>query len=321
MVRVLITDGLSEEIGRLLDADFFQVDSAPTPSPEALPEVLKTYEAIAIRSATRLDATVLQQAQALRLIVRGGVGVDNIDIPAASAQGIAVANTPNANTVATAELTLAMLLALSRHLTAAHGSVAGGKWERSRFKGVELFGKTLGLVGFGRIGREVATRAQAFGMKTCAYDPYLPEEIFAEYRTDACSLDALFARSDYLSLHLPENDETRRIIDAAALAKMRDQVRIVNCARGGLLDEAAVADALDSGKIAGLAVDVYASEPPGREHPFVGRENVIHMPHLGASTAEAQARVASEVAEVITAFFKHKELTSVLNKESVTAGN
>lgn len=316
-IRVLITDGLSAELAGLLDADHFQVDVEPTPDDSGLRQALDTYDAIAIRSATRLSADVLQQAGRLRLIVRGGVGVDNIDIAAATARGIAVANTPNANTVATAELTMAMLLALSRHLVSAHASVAAGKWERSRFKGVELFGKTLGLLGFGRIGREVAARAQAFGMQTAAYDPYLQESVFQKHQTQTCSLDELLQRSDYLSLHLPETSDTRQIIGVQALSKVRPGVRIVNCARGGLLDEHAVAAALDSGKVAGVAVDVYAHEPPGAEHPLVGRPDVIHVPHLGASTAEAQARVATEVAQVITSFFVEKKMTTVLNKEHI----
>ncbi len=316
-IRVMITDGLSAELAGLLDADHFQVDVEPTPDADGLRRAVDTCDAIAIRSATRLSADVLRQAGRLRLVVRGGVGVDNIDIAAASARGIAVANTPNANTVATAELTMAMLLALSRNLVAAHNSVASGKWERSRFKGVELFGKTLGLLGFGRIGREVAARAHAFGMQTLAYDPYLPESVFQEHQTPSCSLDELLQRSDYLSLHLPENSDTRQIIGTQALSKVRPGIRVVNCARGGLLDEHAVAAALDSGKVAGVATDVYAQEPPGTDHPLVGRPDVIHVPHLGASTAEAQARVATEVAQVITSFFVEKKMTTVLNKEHV----
>ncbi len=316
-IRILLTDKLDASAAETLRQAGMQVDVLPTQRREALAELLNGYHAIGVRSATRLDAELLAAAENLRLIVRGGVGVDNIDIEAASRQGIAVANTPGANTIATVELTFALMLALCRNVVPAQNSLCRGQWQRGTFRGTELYGKTLGVVGFGRIGKEVARRARAFGMRVLAYDPYLEEAVFAAEQVARAALKDLFSQSDFLTLHLPLTPETRHLIDAEALAQMKVGARLVNCARGGLLDEQAVAAALDSGRLAGVALDVYESEPPPAEHPLIGHEKVVCVPHLGASTREAQQRVAEELAQVMMDFFLHKKLTNVLNADQI----
>ena len=317
MLKILLTDKISTRAQALLVEHGFQVDNLPTMPRESLATCLDDYDAIAIRSATRLDGELLSGLQKLRLIVRGGVGVDNIDIPAATAAGIAVANTPGANTIATAELTFAMILALARNLMPAHDSVLRGEWERAAFRGVELSGKTLGLLGFGRVGREVARRAIAFGMQVQAYDPYLTADIFSDAGVVRSSFEAVIRNADFLSLHLPLNEKTKHMLDKAAFSQMKKGVRIVNCARGGLIDEREITAALADGRIAGLALDVYEIEPPGPNHPLIGHNNVIHVPHLGAYSVEAQAKVADEVAGVIVHFFVNRKYENVLNRKEL----
>lgn len=317
MIKVLLTDNISTRAAELLPAKSFEVISQPTPTVHSLPALLDGYDAIAIRSATRLTADVLTGAHRLKLIVRGGVGVDNIDIEAASAAGIAVANTPGANAVGTAELTFALMLASARNVIPAHESVQRGKWDRTIYRGVELLGKTLGVIGFGRIGREVANRARAFGMQILAHDPYVAAEVFQRSEVQVAELDEIFRTADYITLHVPLTSATRNIIDDSAISQMKTSVRIINCARGGLIDEAAVARALQDGRIAGLAVDVYENEPPGLANPLMGMPGIITMPHLGAYTVEAQAKVADEVAAVIHGFFNGRSMDSVLNQEKL----
>ncbi|RMD94775.1 MAG: phosphoglycerate dehydrogenase, partial [Calditrichaeota bacterium] len=301
-MKVLITDQIDRKAKELLEQQGLQVEVRPTLPKDELLSIIPEFSAVAVRSATRLDRELLQRGRRLKVVVRGGVGVDNIDLAAASELGIAVANTPGANTVATAELTLALMLALSRNVCAAQASLARGEWNRGAFRGVELFRKVLGIIGLGRIGRAVAERARAFGMDVMAYDPFLTEQAFVKAGVARVALETIFQRSDFISLHVPLTSKTRAIIDRQAIDQMKPGVRIINCARGGLADENALAEALEQGKIAGVALDVYAKEPPAKNHPLIGHPKVIALPHLGAYTFEAQDKVAEEVAEVITDF-------------------
>ncbi len=313
MFKILLTDNLDEKAAELLKQHGLEADVLPTRPREELMRILPAYHGLGVRSATKVDADLLQAATNLKLVVRGGVGVDNIDVAKASELGIAVANTPGANTIATTELTFALMLALCRHIVPSMQSLTRGEWKRSQFRGVELFGKTLGILGFGRIGREVARRAQAFGMRVLAFDPYLDESVFVRAGVERSSMEALIAGADFITLHLPLTPETQYLINRERIAHMKDGVRIVNTARGALLDVAAVADGLDSGKIAGVAVDVYEVEPPPADHPLVGHPKVVCVPHLGANTFEAQSRVAEELAQVFIDFFVHRKNTNVIN--------
>ncbi|MCC6614878.1 MAG: phosphoglycerate dehydrogenase [Anaerolineae bacterium] len=255
--------------------------------------------ALIIRSATKVDAEMLAAAPNLRAIARAGVGVDNVDVKTATANGVVVMNTPDGNTIATAEETLALMLALARHVPQAHSSMRDGKWDRKSYMGTELRGKTLGVVGFGRIGRAVAKRALAFEMTVVAYDPYIPADIAADLGVDLVSLDEIYSRADYITLHTLLTDETRDMIRGENIAKMKDGVRIINAARGALINEADLAEAVKSGKVAGAALDVYAQEPPPTDHPLIGLPGIVHTPHLAASTEEAQIAVAVEAAQLI----------------------
>ncbi len=312
-MRILLTDNIDPVAAERLRAEGFEVDERPTLDRDTLKKEIRQYDAVAVRSATILDEEILQTSGALKLIVRGGVGIDNIDLAAATRSGIAVANTPDANTTATAELTMALMLALVRLVVPAHQSLTSGEWKRSRFRGVELCGKTLGVIGFGRIGRAVARRARAFEMRILAYDPYIDKDSFAQEQVTPVGIEELYRQADIITLHIPLTDETRRLIDASAIDLMKTGVRLINTARGGLLDDEAVALALNQGKIAGVALDVYQTEPPPPDHPLIGHPKVLSVPHLGAYTQEAQNRVAEEVARVIVDFFKHNLKNNVIN--------
>lgn len=317
--RILITDKLSSEIATKLEAHpQLHVRQAPTLAKEQLIQEIANYHGVAVRSATKLPTEVLDAASNLQLVVRGGVGIDNIDVAAASERGIAVANTPGANTIATSELTLALMLSLARNLVPAHNAVVRGEWNKGKYAGTELSGKVLGLVGFGRIGREVARRAMVLGMRVLACDPYLESEIFRQYAVNKVDLSEIFLTSDYISLHLPLTAETKYLIGRDAIERMRAGVRLINCARGGLMDHVAVAEALRAGKIAGVGLDVYPLEPPPPDDPLIGLPGVISLPHLGASTREAQQRVAQEVAQTFIDFFIFDKMNSnVVNREKI----
>jgi D-3-phosphoglycerate dehydrogenase len=315
--KVLLTDKIAPRAQELLQKAGFETESLPTMPREQLSGCLDHYQAIAIRSATRLDAKMIAGLQNLRLIVRGGVGVDNIDIATATKAGIAVANTPGANTIATAELTFALMLALARNVVPAHNSVLRGEWQRATYRGVELSKKNLGLLGFGRIGKEVAKRALIFGMRVLAYDPFLAPDVFNNTGVTQATFDTVLQNADFLSLHLPLDETTGNILSASTISQLKAGVRIINCARGGLIDENAAAIALKNGTIAGLAVDVYEKEPPGSENPLIGLPGVIHVPHLGAYSLEAQAKVAGEVVQVIIDFFLKQKFDAVLNRKEL----
>ena len=275
------------------------------------------FEGILIRSATRLDAGLIEKGERLRVIGRAGTGVDNVDVEAATKRGIVVANAPEANSIAAAEHTVAVMLALCRNVPQAHGSLAGGAWERSRFKGAELYGKTLGVLGFGRIGQLVAQRAKAFEMRVVGYDKFVTAERFRELGVEGVETpEELYQRSDFITLHLPRTPETENFIDAEAIASMREGVRIVNCARGELVELDALLAGLESGKVAGAALDVFPEEP-FTTHPILTREDVVVTPHLGASTEEAQDRAGVVTAEQVTAALAGGVVTTAVNIAAV----
>lgn len=300
-------------LSALTDAPGFDV--VPATSREDLERALRGSDALVVRSATKVDEALLEMAPSLRVVARAGVGVDNIDLDAATRRGIAVFNAPNANTTAAAELTVALILTALRHIADADRSIREGRWDRATFKGAELAGRRLGLVGAGRIGREVAARCRAFEMTVLACDPYLSESDEVEL----CALERVLAESDVISLHVPLNDETRHLIDADRLAQMRRGSYLVNVSRGGVIDEEALVDALESGHLAGAALDVFENEPLPATSPLLRAPNLVLTPHLGASTGEAQARVASEVAETVRRALTEGDLSSAVNADRLGA--
>jgi D-3-phosphoglycerate dehydrogenase / 2-oxoglutarate reductase len=316
--RVLVKEKIGESGVNLL-REHFDVDLGIDWPEQELPQRIAEYEGIVIRSATKMTAELIGRADRLRVIGRAGVGVDNVDVEAATRRGIVVANAPESNVVTAAEHTMALLLALARNIPQAHLSLTSGKWERSRFSGVELYEKTLGIVGFGRIGQLVAHRARGFGMRVIAFDPLVSAERYRELGVEkASSADALYAQADFVTVHLPKTAETEGFLDAGAFAKMRDRVRVLNVARGGLVDEAALKDALDSGKVAGAALDVFPSEPM-TEHPLFGYPNVVMTPHLGASTAEATDRAGYQSAEQVVAALTGGVVSTAVNIPAIAA--
>ena len=315
--RVLVTDKLAEEGLALLRAQEdieVIVDTKLAKDSAALRDALQQADGIAVRSGTQLTAAVIENQKRLRAIVRAGVGVDNIDVPAATRQGIVVMNTPGGNTVSTAEHTLALLLALARNVPQANDSLKSGKWDRNALTGSQLEGKTLGIIGLGRVGLAVARRALGFGMTVVGYDPLLSTEKALENGIESVTrLDDLWPRCDFVSLHTPLTAETRNIIDARAISLMRPSVRIINCARGGLIDEAALVEALSGGKVAGAAVDVFDPEPPPAGLPLIASARTVVTPHLGASTEEAQVSVAVEAARLLSDFLVRGQVRFAVN--------
>ena len=292
---VLIAEELSPATVDALGPDFEIRHCDGTNRAELLPELGKGVDAVLIRSATKMDAEAIAAAKGLKVIARAGVGLDNVEIPAATAAGVMVVNAPTSNIVSAAELAIALLLASARHLSPAHAALRGGKWARSKYTGAELFEKKLGVIGFGRIGQLVAQRMQAFGMSVLAYDPYLQPARAAQLGVDLVSLDELLAQSDFITIHLPKTKETANLINADALKKVKPSVRIINAARGGVLDEAALYDAIKEGRVAGAGLDVFATEPC-TDSPLFTLDQVVATPHLGASTDEAQERAGIAVA-------------------------
>ncbi|MEM1381377.1 MAG: phosphoglycerate dehydrogenase [Pseudomonadota bacterium] len=320
MPKVVISDKLGDDAVRILEARKVDVlfDPSLGKDPSALQKALADADGLAIRSATKMNAEMIASAPQLKVIGRAGIGVDNIDIDAATAAGIAVMNTPFGNAVTTAEHAIAMMFAVSRNIPQADSSTKLGKWEKSKFMGRELFGKTLGLVGAGNIGGIVASRAQGLKMKVIAFDPFLSEEKARAIGVELVEIDELLSRADFVSLHTPLTDKTRNIIGRKALENIRPGAFIVNCARGGLVDEAALAEALDDGRVAGAALDVFEVEP-ATDNPLFGRENVVVTPHLGASTQEAQENVAVQIAEQIADYLLTGAVQNALNMASVSA--
>ncbi len=298
MPKVLVSDPI-DPVGVELLKQVANVDVQTDLTPEGLLQAIPTYDALMVRSGTQVTQAVIEAGSQLKIIGRAGVGVDNIDVPAATRKGIVVVNSPEGNTIAAAEHTLALMLSLSRHIPHAHQSITAGKWERKRFTGVEVYKKTLGIVGLGKIGSHVATVARAMDMKLLAYDPYLSKERAEQLGCRLVELDFLFQEADYITLHLPKTPETQHLINADTLAKMKPTAHIINCARGGIVDEKALAQALEAGQIAGAALDVFEREPLGDSELIRVENGLILTPHLGASTEEAQTNVAIDVAEQI----------------------
>ncbi|MBI3910094.1 MAG: phosphoglycerate dehydrogenase [Armatimonadetes bacterium] len=294
------------------------VDVATGLTAEALRARLSEANALVIRSETRVTAELLAAAPRLQVIARAGVGVDNVDVPAATQRGIIVVNSPEGNTIAAAEHTVAMMLALSRKIPAAAWSLRAGEWRRSAFVGVEVYNKTLGIIGFGKVGREVARRAQGLGMRVIAHDLYVSVEQAQRENVELVELDELLASADYISLHAPLTRDTINLLDRDKFARMKDGVRIINCARGKVINETALLEALESGKVAGAALDVFAKEPPGPDNPLLKQERVIGTPHLGASTEEAQINVALDIAEQVLAVLDGRPPRSAVNMPGVS---
>jgi len=318
--KVLVSDKLSETAVQIFRDRGIDVTFEPGlgKDKERLLEVIGEYDGLAIRSATKVSDKVLAHAPNLKVIGRAGIGVDNVDIPAASKKGVIVMNTPFGNSITTAEHAMAMMMAVARQIPEANASTHEGKWEKSRFMGVELTAKTLGVIGAGNIGSIVIDRAQGLKMKVIAYDPFLSEERADQLGVKKVELDELLSKADFITLHVPLTDKTKNILSAEAIAKLKPGVRIVNCARGGLVDEAALAEALTSGRVAGAAFDVFAVEP-ATESPLFNLPNVVVTPHLGAATTEAQENVALQVAEQMSDYLLTGAVSNALNMPSVTA--
>jgi D-3-phosphoglycerate dehydrogenase len=318
--RVLISDALSEAAVQIFRDRGVEVDFQPAlgKDKEKLASIIGDYDGLAIRSATKVTAKLLESADKLKVIGRAGIGVDNVDIPAATGRGIIVMNTPFGNSITTAEHAIAMMFAVAREIPQADASTQAGKWEKNRFMGVEITGKTLGIIGCGNIGSIVAERAIGLRMKVVAFDPFLTPERAVALGVEKVELDGLLARADFITLHTPLTPQTRGILGAGNLAKTKKGVRVINCARGELVDETAMRAALDSGHVAGGAFDVFSSEP-ATENPLFGHPNVVCTPHLGASTNEAQENVALQVAEQMSDYLMNGAISNAINFPSITA--
>lgn len=318
-MRILVSDQLSEQgVDILRRAPGFEVDVKTGLSPDELKAIIPEYDGLVVRSATKVTAEVLAAATKLKAVGRAGSGVDNIDVPEATRRGVVVMNTPGGNTITVAELTVSMMLALARHLPTATQSTKGGKWEKKRFEGRELNGKTLGLVGAGNIGGTVASRCIAFGMKVLAYDPFLTADAAGRLGVELATLDEITENSDVISLHIPLTSETKNLFDAKRLARMKQGAYLINCARGGLVDEAALAEALRSGHLGGAAFDVFEKEPPAADNPLFSCDNFICTPHIGASTEEAQSNVALAIADQLVDYLNTGNIRNAVNVPAVS---
>jgi D-3-phosphoglycerate dehydrogenase / 2-oxoglutarate reductase len=318
--RILLSDSLAPKGIEVLSGNpGLAVDVKLGLSPEELAGVIGPYHALLVRSSTRVTREVIEHARCLKVIGRAGVGVDNVDLEAATRRGIVVMNSPSGNSVTTAEHAISMMMALARHIPAADASTKSGKWERQKFIGTEVRGKTLGVVGLGNIGRIVADLAAGLKMKVVGYDPMLTAAAAANFGIELVSLAQLYERADFITVHTPLTDETRGLIGAAAIAQMKDGVRIINCARGGIVDEEALAAGIRSGKVAGAALDVFVEEPPPPDHPLLRLPQVITTPHLGAATGEAQVQVAVDIAHQVSDFLLHGTIRQAVNIPTLTA--
>ncbi|MEO2091931.1 MAG: phosphoglycerate dehydrogenase, partial [Gemmataceae bacterium] len=314
MPRVFIADKLEASGVELLTAAGIEVDNRPGLKGDDLRDAVRGADAVIVRSATKITADLLSDPGKLRAVARAGVGVDTIDVEAATRKGVVVMNTPGGNTVSAAEHTIALMFALSRHIPAADATMRVGKWDRNKYLGTQLTGKTLGVIGLGRIGREVAQRAIGLGMQVLAFDPFVTPAKVAELGYDAAeSVDAMLPKVDYLTVHVPLTEETRGLISGPQLAKMKRTARVLNVSRGGIYDEAALADALKNGVIAGAGIDVFTAEPPPPDNPLLTAPNVVLTPHLGASTVEAQENVAVEAAQLLADFLLRGIVANAVN--------
>ncbi len=317
-IRVLVSDKFSEiGLDVLRNTEGVVFDYKPGLSPQELCEIIGTYDGLLIRSNTSVNADVLAKADKLRVVGRAGIGVDNVDVPIASKRGIVVMNTPTGNAVTTAEHALSLLMAVTRKIPQATASMRAGKWEKNKFEGREVASKVLGVIGLGNIGRIVAERAQGLRMQVIAFDPMVSEEKAASLGLSRVSLDELYKRADFITVHTPKTAETKGMLNDAAFEKMKPGVIVINAARGGIVDEAALARAIESGKVAGAGLDVFEQEPPPADHPLLKLEQVVCTPHLGASTSEAQERVAVEIAEQVLDYLKHGIIRNSVNVPAV----
>jgi len=316
-MKVLISDKLSDEGVQILKKEKeLTVDIKTELKPEELKQIIKDYDALVVRSGTKVTKEIIDAASNLKVIGRAGVGLDNVDLAAATARGIIVMNTPGGNTISTAEHTMSMILALSRSIPQANASLKAGEWKRSKFMGTELYGKVLGVVGLGRIGSEVAKRALSFGMKVVAFDPFISLEIAKQMCVEVAELKEVLSRADYITIHTPLSDETKHLISDKEFALMKPTTKVINCARGGIIDEQALFKALESKKIAGAAIDVFENEPPTGS-PLLKLDNIVLTPHLGASTEEAQVNVAIEVSEAVRDALLGRGVRNAANYPSV----
>ncbi|MEW6349094.1 MAG: phosphoglycerate dehydrogenase [Thermodesulfobacteriota bacterium] len=317
-MKVLVTDNISEiGVNVLKEAQGLEIDVKPTPSPDDLKAMIGQYHGLAIRGATKVTAEIIAAATNLKVVGRAGTGLDNVDIPAASKRGIVVMNTPGGNSVATAEHTLSMMMALARNIPQASASMKAGLWEKKKFGGTELYNKTLGVVGMGKIGSIVADRAMGMGMKVLGYDPFLSSDQMQQMGVTEATLDEIFRQSDFITLHVPLNNETKGMINTDNIAKMKTGVRIINCARGPIFNTAELAEAVKSGKVAGVAMDVYPVEPP-EDKSLIDLPQVICTPHLGAATSEAQVNVAVAVAGQIKDYLVNGTIRNAVNAPAVS---
>ena len=317
-MKIIIADGLAASALDLLRAEGWEVDARPGRAPDQLADDLTQADALIVRSATKVTAPLIAAGPRLRVIARAGTGVDNVDVAAASTRGIVVMNAPGANSISVAELAVGLILALARHVSAADAAMKQGKWEKKKFLGEEIRDKTLGLAGLGRIGQEVARRAAAFGMRIVAHDPFISEQVANDLGVELVSLDDLFARADYLSLHMPSNEKTRHLVNADRLARARKGIRIVNTARGDLIDESALADAIEAGQVAGAALDVFQTEPPP-DPRLQTLPQVVATPHIAASTREGQELVGVETAAALRDFLRDGIIRNAVNFPSISA--
>jgi D-3-phosphoglycerate dehydrogenase/(S)-sulfolactate dehydrogenase len=315
--RVLVSDDLSADGVEIMRKSGLQVDVKVGLKPDELERIIGDYDGLAVRSATKVTARLLEKATRLKVVGRAGVGVDNVDLEAATRRGVVVMNTPGGSSVTVAELTVAHMLALARHVAQATASVKGGRWEKKKFQGRELAGKTLGVVGIGNIGSIVVDRCRAMKMRVIAYDPFISAEAAAKLGVTQVTLDELWPQADVISLHVPLTEQTRNLVSAEVLARMKRGALLVNCARGGLVDERALAGALASGQLGGAALDVFEKEPPPQDHPLFALDGFTCTPHLGASTEEAQAAVAVAVAEQLAAYLATGEVKNAVNLPSI----
>lgn len=320
MFKVLVSDPISDlGIQKLMDAEDVAVDKKPGLSEDELVAIISEYDALLVRSQTRVTARVMDAGKALKVVGRAGVGVDNIDLEAATQRGIIVINAPDGNTITTCEHTFAMMMAVARHIPQAYLKTVGGEWDRKSFLGVELRNKVLGVLGMGRIGSEVAKRAKAFGMDIWGYDPFLTEERAEKMGIRLSSVDDIVRNADFMTVHTPLTPETRHMISRPQFEVMKKGMRIVNCARGGIIDELALVEAVDQGIVAGAAFDVFESEPPAADHPFLKHPKIIVTPHLGASTVEAQENVAIDVSEQVLNILRDKPFMNAVNMPPIPA--
>ncbi|MGE5314967.1 MAG: phosphoglycerate dehydrogenase [Acidobacteriota bacterium] len=318
-MKILITDPIEQSCVDILTREGFTVDNRPGLPAEEIKACIGEYAALVVRSGTQVTADIINAAHSMQVIGRAGAGVDNIDSESASRRGIIVMNTPGGNTVSTAEHTVSMMLSLSRNIPQANASLLAGKWERKKFMGAEVSGKTLGVVGLGKIGREVALRLKAFGMTVIGYDPVLASDVASKLGVELVDLPELYRRSDFITVHTPMTEETKGLLNDETLAQCKKGVRIINCARGGIVDEAALLRALESGHVAGAALDVFVKEPP-TDHPLLKHPKVIATPHLGASTEEAQEKVAIQIAHQIADALHNRGIAGAVNAVALQAG-